>query len=286
LNRSAVALGFAAAVVVFGAMAHGVSRGAASAQPAPGPSESAIIELQEGPGPGPTPTPTPRRRGRGKPSPTPSPTPLVGPPAPTPTPSPTPSPVPTAVPPVTAQPTVIPTARPTPRPVAPFQPSIPQSLEDPNVQSILHRQIAQLSQLSWMTGTWRAHNVEELGDGRQHDLGLNTYVFAPIMKGRWMFGGDGKGTDFFYITYDPFAQRWTLVRLNETPAYGIWISDRGWRGNSISFTTTYSYAVGRQYARRLTIIHKDARTWGIYDEEQLSDGSWTGDDAVELTKQQ
>jgi len=291
LIRPAKALIFAIATVVAAASfpIHDAPAATTDAAPssAPLPTESAIIEIQEGPptaspSPSPTPSPTPRFRRRG---------------APTPAPSPTPEPTPKPPEPTismsrntdsrpNALPTVIPTQRATPRPIAPYQPTIPQSLEDPNVQAIIHRSIAQISTLGWMAGTWRAHNVEELGDGRQRDLGVNTYVFAATMKGRWIFGGDGKATDYFYLTYDPFAEHWTLVRINGNPSYGIWISERGWRGNSIEFTSSYSYANGRQYNRRITIIHKDVRTFGIYDEEQLSDGSWTGDDAVELTRQQ
>ncbi len=180
----------------------------------------------------------------------------------------------------------IPTLAPTEPPITPLQPSLLQTLSDPNVQSVVHHSIRQLSQISWMSGTWRAHNSERVGVGRSRDLGLNTYVFGFTMHGRWLFGADGKASDFIYITYDPFAHRWALARLQGNPSYGIWISEGGWKGNRIVFETTFSYANGHPYHRRLTIIHKDARTFGIYDEEQLPDGSWTADDAVELTKQQ
>jgi hypothetical protein len=282
LNRRALAISFAAVALALGGLKPAVEVRSASAQPAPSsapvPTESALIEIEEGP---PSPTPTARRR-NGRPTPTPTPSPV-----PTETPEPTPSPTPTPTPsPTAAPPTVAPTATPTPRAVAPSQPTVAQSLEDPNVQSILRRPIALLNTFGWMLGTWRAHNVEERGDGRRHDLGTNTYVFAATMKGRWIFGGDGKSTDYFYITYDPFSEKWALVRLNGNPSYGIWISDRGWHGNAIEFTSSYSSANGRQYHRRITLIRQGARAFGIYNEEQLSDGSWTGDDMVELLKQQ
>ncbi len=159
-------------------------------------------------------------------------------------------------------------------------------MSDPNVINIIARPIRELSHFGWMSGTWRAHNVEELPDGKRRDLGINTYIFAFTMKGRWLFGADGKAQDEFYITYDPFANRYVLLRIEGDPSYGIWVSESGWRGNAIVFTSNFSYANGRQYRRRITIIHKDARTFGIYDEEELPDGSWTADDAVELTKQQ
>jgi hypothetical protein len=159
-------------------------------------------------------------------------------------------------------------------------------MSDPNVKGIIARPIPQMSQFGWMTGTWRAHNVEELSDGRSVDLGMNTYVFAETMKGRWIFGGDGKATDYFYVSFDPFAQHWVFVRLGPNPAYGIWVSSAGWHLNTIQFTSNYSYVNGRQYRRRTTFIRKDARTFGIYDEEELPNGAWTADDAVELTKQQ
>ena len=159
-------------------------------------------------------------------------------------------------------------------------------MDDPNVIGIIGRPIRELAAFGWMIGTWRAHNVEQLPDGKSRDLGLNTYIFALTMKNRWLFGADGKASDEFSITYDPFARRYVLVRLEGNPSYGIWVSGAGWRGNSIVFTSNFSYANGRQYRRRITIIHKDARTFEIFDEEQVPDGSWTADDAVELTKQQ
>jgi len=144
-----------------------------------------------------------------------------------------------------------------------------------------------MSQFGWMTGTWRATKAQEyLSDGRPVDLGINTYVFASTMRGRWIFGGDGKATDYFYISFDPFARHWVLLRLGSNPSYGIWVSTEGWHLNEIIFTSNYSYVNGRQYRRRTTLIRKDPRTFGIYDEEQLPTGGWTIDDAIELTRQQ
>jgi hypothetical protein len=302
LNRPAFATTLAAVILALGAHWPQLGGSTAAAQGSAEPTASALIELQEGPATMPSPSPTPKpKRGKSRATPAPSSTPTE---TPTPTPAPTPTqeprrrgalratasppPDPSSTKPGAAEPLAapIPTQRPTPRPVAPYQPTIPQSLIDPNVEAILHRPIRQLSAFGWLTGTWRAHNVEQIGDGRQVDLGINTYVFAQTMKGRWIFGADGKASDYFYITYDPFAEHWTLVRLGASPEYGIWVSESGWHANTIEFTSNYSFAIGRQYRRRITIIHKDARTFGIYDEEQLSDGSWTGDDAVELTKQQ
>lgn len=233
----------------------------------------------------PTPTDTPSPAPTNTPSPTPSPAPRGrrAKEAATATPTPPPSPAASEIPDGT---TPIPTQPPTPRPIAPNQPTVPDSMDDPNVKGILARPIPQLSQVGWMIGTWRAHNVEQTGDGRSVDLGINTYVFAATMKNRWIFGGDGNATDYFYITFDPFARRWVFVRVNANPAYGIWVSASGWHLNTIQFTSNYSYVNGRQYRRRTTIIRKDARTFGIYDEEQLANGAWTADDAVELTKQQ
>lgn len=292
MNRLALATGLALAVTVLGALPpafDGTARASALAQASPQPLESALIEIQEGPGasstptatPSPTPTPTrsPRRRGRGEtPEPTDTPT-----PEPTPEASESPTPLPVASATITPAPTAPPRA--TPAPVMVRQLTIPQSLADPEARDLLRRPISQLSALRWLTGTWRAQTIEQSGDGQQHDLGTNTYVFAQTMKGRWIFGADGKATDYFYITYDPFAQHWILVRMNATPAYGIWTSDRGWQRNSIEFTSAFSYATGRPYRRRITIVQKDAKNFKIYDEEQLSDGSWTGDDSVSLTKQ-
>jgi hypothetical protein len=290
VNRLTVTI---VAAFAFGALAIGtlpasrdVPGAAAFAQPVPSPTESAIIEIQEGPASSsptpsatPSPTPQPRRNGRSKATPTPSPAPSE---TETPTPEPTPEPASTAF--ATTAPSPVPTFRPTTRPLVVHQPTIPQTLDDPDVQAMLRRSIALLSSFNWMTGTWHAHNFENVGDGQQRDLGTNTYVFAQTMKGRWIFGADGKASDYFYITYDPFAEHWALVRMNVDPSYGIWISERGWRGNSIEFTSTYAYALGRPYQRRTTIVRKGPKAFGMYDEEQLPDGSWTSDDSIELTK--
>lgn len=157
---------------------------------------------------------------------------------------------------------------------------------DPDVRRTLAAGLPQLKRFDWMLGTWSARNVEELPSGTSRDLGLNTYVFAYTMKKHWFFGADGKARDEFYITYDPFVDRFILIRLEGNPTYGIWTSPDGWHGNRIVFSGVFTVAVGRLYQRRLTIIHKDARNFGIYDEEQLPNGTWSADDAVELTKQE
>ncbi len=167
----------------------------------------------------------------------------------------------------------------------PEQPTIPQTSIDPNVTRILAHPIGELSLFGWIPGTWSAHNVQQLPGGKAHDLGLNTYVFAFTMKNRWLFGADGKAKDEFYITYDPLARHYVLVRIEGNPSYGIWVSAQGWRGNAIAFTSPDAYANGHVYRRRVTIVKKDARAFTIFDEEQLADGSWAADDTVELTKQ-
>ena len=157
-------------------------------------------------------------------------------------------------------------------------------MSDPNVRSIIGRPIRELSQVAWMQGTWRATGSYELSDGSSKRIEPTTWVFAPVLNNRWLFGADGRSQDYLYLTFDPFLRRWTALRFAANPAYGIWISDRGWVDNRIDFVTNFSYANGRQYRRRLTIIRKDARTFGIYETEQLPDGTWTPDDAVELTR--
>ncbi len=277
-----------------------VSNSAApSASPTASPSAAPVpVET-----PSPSPSPSRNRRRNVKPEPTETPAPTAEPTL-APEALPTASPEPTAAPrrtpvrpaerPLETNPpdqgdgfqTPIPTQPPTPRPIAPVQPSIPDSLDDPNVQSILSRPIPQLSQFGWMTGTWGAHVFEDHGEGSQRDLGKNTYVFATTMKGRWIFGGDGHGSDYFYITYDPFSRHWALTRMNGNPAYGIWISYAGWHQNRIQFDSTYSWVNGRQYHRRLTLIHTDARQFSLFDEEQLPSGAWLADQTIQFTKQQ
>jgi hypothetical protein len=231
----------------------------------------------------PTPTPLPVA------TPTPTPTPTEAPtatPAPrrarhaaTPTPSPTPSEEPSS-----NVPTPIPTQPPTPRPLAPNQPTIPDSMQDPNVRSIMARPIRELSEIGWMQGTWSVTGVTNKQDGTTQPIPPTTYVFSPIMKNRWMFGADGRSADYLYITYDPFARHWVVLRFGNNPSYGMWTSERGWVGNRIDFITNFSFVNGREYRRRLTIIHKDPRTFGIYELEQQPDGSFIPDDAYDFKR--
>jgi hypothetical protein len=181
--------------------------------------------------------------------------------------------------------TPIPTQPPTPRPLAPNQPTVPQSMHDPNVIAITARPIRELSQIGWMQGVWNVTGIVNTLEGTTIPIKPTTYVFSPIMKGRWMFGADGGAKDYIYLTFDPFARHWVALRFGENPAYGMWESQRGWVGNRIDFVTNFSFVNGRQYRRRLTIIHKDARTFGLYELEETSDGSYIPDDAYEFTKQ-
>ncbi len=210
------------------------------------------------------------------------------PPSPVPAVSPTASESATALPsPVETDsaPTPIPTQPPTPRPLAPNQPTIPQSMHDPNVAGITARPIRELSQIGWMQGVWNVTGIMNTLEGTTIPIKPTSYVFSFVMKDRWMFGADGNAKDYIYLTFDPFAHRWVVLRFGENPAYGMWQSERGWVGNRIDFVTNFSYVNGRQYRRRLTIIHKDARTFGIYELEETADGSFIPDDAYEFKKQ-
>lgn len=163
------------------------------------------------------------------------------------------------------------------------EPTIAQTLDDPTVRATIAHPIPELQQIAWLVGSWRAHS-DELRGGWSRDRGVTTYVFAPTMKGRWLFGADGKNRNYFFLTYDPFSRMWVMMRIDGNPSYGLWTSELGWQENRIEFDSPASIANGRMYHRRTTIIHKDARTFDIEDAEQRPDGSWTPDARVELTK--
>jgi len=269
---------------------------AADVTPAPQPS---AVAAPESTGPVPTPNPTPAGTARPKeaprmlfgrrPTPSPSPSPTATPlPTAPPTAAPTPEPTPTVTPTVTPTrrvPTPLPAANGTFEPIAPDQLTIPDSTASHAVRAIIARPIRELAQIGWMTGTWKAHVVQKDGNGKSHERGLGTYVFGTTMKGRYMFGADGKARDYLYLTFDPFVKRWVLVRFEGNPSYGVWVSHAGWSENRIDFVSEFAYANGRPYRRRTTLVHKGARAFGIYDDEELADGTWARDRAVELNKQ-
>ncbi len=243
----------------------------ASPSPSPGALVPAEPEATPSASPSPSPTASAQRRRRDS--------------RPAVSPSPAATDTPSAQPSVSAGPeTPIPTQPPTPRPLAPNQPTIPDSMADPNVRGIIARPIRQLSQIGWMQGTWAVTGVSNREDGTTVPVPPTTYVFSPIMNGRWMFGADGRASDYIYLTFDPFTRRWVALRFGNNPSYGMWQSQKGWVGNRIDFVTNFSYVNGRQYRRRLTIIHKDARTFGIYELEEQADGSFIPDDAYEFKK--
>lgn len=192
----------------------------------------------------------------------------------------------------TAEPTIAPTLEPTLEPtVAPTTnapsepPTIPDLLADPDAKRILRAPIAQLSSVGWMAGTW--HSIREVVRTSKfvpQAKASGTYVFAYTMKGRWLFGADGRAVDFIYLTYDPFAEQWVLARLDRSPSYGIMTSRDGWRDNRIAFTSDLAYAGGTIRRRRLTIVRRSNAAMTFLDEEQRADASWVLDGRTELTK--
>lgn len=163
--------------------------------------------------------------------------------------------------------------------------TVPESTADQRVSKMVAAPISELVLFDWLKGTWRSHTLEQLPTGGSRDLGTNTYVFAPVLDGRWIFGASGRSDDEFYITYDPFARRYVALRIQGDPSYGLWVSYDGWRGDKIVFVSNDSTVFGRPYVRRMTIEHPSARTFDILDEEQRPDGSWSTDDVLEMTKQ-
>ncbi len=214
-------------------------------------------------------------------------------PAPTSTQTPTPAPTPTPEPSATATPTATPapspsastSALPEIRPFVAGHRTIPESMNDQRVTKMVSAPVDELVLFDWLKGTWRSHTLAQLPAGGSRDLGMNTYVFAPVLKGRWIFGASGASDDEFYISYDVFARRYVALRIQGDPSYGLWVSYDGWRGNRIVFISNDSTAFGRAYVRRMTIEHPSARAFDIIDEEQRPDGSWSTDDVLEMTKQ-
>jgi hypothetical protein len=158
-------------------------------------------------------------------------------------------------------------------------------MNDQRVTNIVSAPISELVLFDWLKGTWRSHTLEQLPTGGSRDLGMNTYVFAPVLNGRWIFGASGHSDDEFYITYDVFARRYVALRIQGDPSYGLWVSYDGWRGDKIVFISNDSTVFGRPYVRRMTIEHPSARAFDIIDEEQRPDGSWSTDDVLEMNKQ-
>ena len=205
----------------------------------------------------------------------------------TPPPTPTPEPTATSTPSATSAPSPSPSASALPeiRPFVAGHRTIPESMSDQRVTNMASAPITELVLFDWLKGTWRSHTLAQLPAGGSRDLGRNTYVFAPVLKGRWLFGASGTSDDEFYISYDPFARRYVALRIQGDPSYGLWVSYDGWRGNKIVFISNDSTAFGRAYVRRMTIEHPSARAFDIIDEEQRPDGSWSTDDVLEMTKQ-
>ncbi len=158
-------------------------------------------------------------------------------------------------------------------------------MNDQRVTNMVSAPISELVLFDWLKGTWRSHTLEQLPTGGSRDLGMNTYVFAPVLNGRWIFGATGRSDDEFYITYDVFARRYVVLRIQGDPSYGLWVSYDGWRGDKIVFISNDSTVFGRPYVRRMTIEHPSARAFNIIDEEQRPDGSWSTDDVLEMNKQ-
>ncbi len=136
-----------------------------------------------------------------------------------------------------------------------------------------------------MTGTWSAFDPKKPAAGKNRDRSVDTYVFAFTMRGRWLFGADGKTTDYFYVTYDPFTERWLLVRLQANPAYGVFVSEKGWEDDRIAFTSSFSSVNGRPSRHRVTIVRVDARHAVISDEEELDGGAWVLRGTLDFVKQ-
>ena len=253
--------------------------------PSPAPTDTPVVS---------TPTPSPSATATPPPAAATAPTILVT-PVPVVTPSPqasaTPAPPPPAIAspapaaPVTPSPIASPSALPVPRPFATGRRTVPDSMNDPRVPDMIAHPIPELVLFDWLKGTWRSHTIVNLPAGAARDLGTNTYVFAYVLKNRWIFGATGRADDEFYITYDPFARRYALLRIEGDPSYGMWVSYEGWHGNRIVFASNVSSKIGRPYVRRITFDRKDVRTFDILTEEQTDDGSWITDDAIELTKQ-
>ncbi len=162
--------------------------------------------------------------------------------------------------------------------------SIRQALTDQAIRASFARPIAQLARIAWMTGTWNARVIRHIGPHRERS-DASTYVFAPTMHGRWLFGADRRASDYVYITYDPLGNHWTLVRLEANPSYGTFVSSDDWRADRITFTSVAAFADGRPHGRTTTILKRNAHSFVIYDKERLADGTSLLDDIVTLEKQ-
>ncbi len=141
--------------------------------------------------------------------------------------------------------------------------------------------IAELARMGWIAGTWTAHEAFEDRAKTGHDT---TYVFAPTMAGRWIFGADGDAADYVYITYDPLAKHWIMTRFGAGPSYGTYVSLAGWTGRQIAFDSISTFADGREYHRRTTFERRDRNHFALWDEERLASGKYMLDDRIDFTK--
>jgi hypothetical protein len=201
----------------------------------------------------------------------------------TPTPSPEPlGSAPPALAPVSAPSISPPSAN--PATAGPFVP-LSARADDSVVAGARSAPIVQLRQAAWMSGTWDAR-VRVAGAARQSPAGESSYVIDMTMKGRWIFGAEGKGRDFFFLGYDPLASHWVLLQLDGSPGYALLVAPLGWQNGHISFFGDASYSDGLQYRKRATISRVSARQFILSDEQVAPDGSYLPIDRYDFTKVQ
>ncbi|MFY9781458.1 MAG: hypothetical protein WAJ85_13225 [Candidatus Baltobacteraceae bacterium] len=136
-----------------------------------------------------------------------------------------------------------------------------------------------------MSGTWDTR-LHVAGAARQPNPNESSYVIDMTMKGRWIFGAEGKGRDFFFLGYDPLAGHWTMLQLDGSPGYALLVSPLGWQNGHISFYGDAAYTSGVQYRKRATISRLNARQFTLSDEQVAPDGSYLPLDRYDFTKVQ
>jgi hypothetical protein len=156
---------------------------------------------------------------------------------------------------------------------------------DATVQRLQSAGIAKLRDAAWMAGTWNAHEKVD-GPGRVRDLGIATYIIADTMRGRWIFGSDGKSREFFYLTFDPLAGQWVLAKIEAASAYALLTSRSGWNNGRIVFTGQAAYTYGVGYRKRTTIIRLNPKEFAVYDEQAAPDGKFAPVDEYDFRRVQ
>jgi hypothetical protein len=164
---------------------------------------------------------------------------------------------------------------------------------DPDLVRIVRSQQGlppEMNSLQWLLGTWKSSGqvfpTPSTPERVHPEAGVSTHKTVPESTWIWKLDTqEGTGIFMPWISYDRPSKRYVMNSCVDAGVYGV-LTSPGMQGNRITFEGDVTiFNISIHLRQTFTKASTNEAECEIFNEERMSDGTWTPIDQYHMTRQ-